>query len=72
MVARKIAAEKTGLSQLELELSDDVGCRHSVVGRGKSELGLSVCTDAVATKQSADRPIRKKSTEIITDWANRT
>ncbi len=33
MVPGKIAAEETG----QLELTDDVACRHSVVGRGKSE-----------------------------------
>ncbi len=29
----KVAAEKTGLSQLKLEPTDSVACTHSVVGR---------------------------------------
>ncbi len=39
MVAGKVAAEKTGSSQLELQPTDGVAYRHSVVSSGESKHG---------------------------------
>ncbi len=75
-VAGKVAAEWTGPSELEYELTD-VACRHSVVNRGESECKVQqakqlVVTSPVTMKCSVDRPIRTESTESVNDWVNRT
>ncbi len=74
MVAGKVAAELTGPSQLELEPTDCVACRHSVFGRGNSKAQTAnqlPPTSPVTKRRSVDRPIRTESTESITDWTNR-
>ncbi len=61
------AAEQTGPSQLELEPTDGVACRHSVVSSQSVAL-----RSPVALTRSVDRQIRTESTESVTDWANRS
>ncbi len=75
-VAVKVAVESTNPSQLELEPTDGVACRHSVFGGGESErkartANQLVLMSPVAKKHGEDQPIRTGSTESITDWANR-
>ncbi len=70
-------AESTGLSQLELEPTDGIACRHAVVGRGQSECKEQtayhlVPMPAVAKKFTVDLPVREVSTESVPDWAKRT
>ncbi len=75
-VAGKVAAEWTAPSQLELKPTDGVTCRHSVVGRGKSEHQVRIANQLVPAtpvtkKCSINQPIRTQGIESITDWANR-
>ncbi len=65
MVAGKVAAGQTSPSQLELELTDGVACRRSVVGRGESERKAQTAnqlipTLPVAETQSVDWGIRRE------------
>ncbi len=67
----KVAAV-TGPSQLELELTDSVTCRRSIVGRGESEhkAGTTyqlVPTSPAAKKRSVVQPIRTESTGSVPD-----
>ncbi len=71
-LAGKVAAELTGTTQLKL----GVACRHSVVGRGESELKARaanqlVSMSPVVKKRRVDQPIRTESAESVTDWAKR-
>ncbi len=75
-VAEEVAAEITGPSQLELQSTDGVACRHSVVSRGESEhkartTNQLMLMSSVTKERNVDRSIRTESTESVTDWANK-
>ncbi len=64
-------------SQLELEPTDGVACRCSVVSRSESERKAQTANQLipkspVTKKLSLYRPIRTESTECVTEWAKRT
>ncbi len=73
---RESCSRVTALSQLELQLTDNVACRHSVVSTGESERKTQaadqlVPMSPVVKRHNIDRRIRTESTERVTDWVNR-
>ncbi len=73
MVSGKVAAEQTGPSQLELEPTDAVACRHSVVTRGESECEqlISLCRHHLLLRNAVQTSQSGQSTDSVTDWTKR-